>query len=41
MSTILAKRLSLVGWLGPGSVFAVGYVTVLKIQIEVFKDGDK
>ena len=26
-------------WLDPGLAFAGGYITVLKIQMEVYKDG--
>ena len=37
--TILAKRLILVTWLGPGNDSAGGYNTVLKIQMEIRKDG--
>ena len=37
--TILAKRLILVAWLGPGRTSADGYITVLKIQMELCKDG--
>ena len=37
--TILAKRLILVTWLGPGNDSADGYNTVLKIQMDIRKDG--
>ena len=37
--TILAKRLILDAWLGPGQAFANGYITVLKVQTEICKDG--
>ena len=37
--TILTKRLILVAWLGPGHDSADGYNTVLKIQMEIRKDG--
>ena len=37
--TILTKALILVAWLGSGRVFADGYITVLKIQMQVSKDG--
>ena len=37
--TILAKKLILVAWLGPGHVSADGYIEVLKIQIRICKDG--
>ena len=36
--TILAKRLILVAYLGPQRVSVDGYITVLKIQIEISKD---
>ena len=34
-STILAKKLVLVAWLGPERVSADGYITVLKIQTDM------
>ena len=37
--TILAKRLILVAWLDPGHVSADGYITVLKIEMEISKNG--
>ena len=37
--SIPAKRLASVGWLGPGRVSGDGYITVLEIQTEIFKDG--
>ena len=36
--TILAKKLILVAWVGPGHVSADGYITVLNIQMEISKD---
>ena len=38
-STILAKRLILVAWLGPERVSTDGKITVLKIQTEICKNG--
>ena len=37
--TILAKRLILVAWLGPGCAFTDGYIIFLNIQMEICKDG--
>ena len=37
--TILAKRLTLDTWLGPGYFFAYGYIKVLKIQMKICKVG--
>ena len=37
--TILAKRLNLDAWLGPGRAPADGYMTVLKVQTEICQDG--
>ena len=39
MSTILAKRLILNAWLSPGCASADWYITVLKIQTKICKDG--
>ena len=39
MSTILAKRLILDTWPGPGRASADGYITVLKVQTEICQDG--
>ena len=39
--TILAKRLILVNGLGPGRASADGYIAVLKIQMEICKNGRK
>ena len=36
--TILAKKLILVAWVGPGHVSADGYIKVLNIQMEISKD---
>ena len=38
-STILAKRLILNVWLGPGCASTDWYITVLKIQTKICKDG--
>ena len=38
-STILAKRLKLDAWLGPRCVSADLYIRVLKIQMNILKDG--
>ena len=40
-STIYAKRLILVAWLGPESVSADKYITVVKIQAKYVKMEDK
>ena len=40
-SATLAKRLILGTWLGPGCASADGYITVLKIQTKICKDGRK
>ena len=37
--TILGKRLISVAWLDPGHVSADGYITVLKIEKEISKNG--
>ena len=37
--TILAKRLILIAWMGPGLASAGGHLTVLEIQSEMCKDG--
>ena len=37
--TILAKRLILDAWLGPGCASADVYITFLKIQMKTCKDG--
>ena len=37
--TILAKRLILDAWPGPGCSCADGYITVLKIRMKICKDG--
>ena len=41
MSATLAKRLILDAWLGPGCASADGYITVLKIQTKICKNGRK
>ena len=33
------NELDLVAWLGPGSVSADGYITVLKVQMDICKGG--
>ena len=38
-STILAKRLILDAWLGPGCAPADWCITVLKVQTKICKDG--
>ena len=38
-STILAKRLILDAWLGPGRTSTDSYIAVLKIQTNIRKDG--
>ena len=38
-SNILAKRLILNAWLSPGYVSADWYITVLKSQTKIYKDG--
>ena len=38
-STRPARKLILLAWLGPGRFSADGYITVLKIQMDVCKDG--
>ena len=37
--TILAKRLILDGWLGPGRTSADCYITAIKIQMQLCIDG--
>ena len=37
--TVLAKNLILVAWLGLGRFSVDGYITVLKIQMEICRDG--
>ena len=39
MSTILALRLILNAWLGPGCASADWYITDFKIQTKICKDG--
>ena len=36
---ILPKSLNLIVWLDPGHVSADGYITILKNQMEICKDG--
>ena len=36
---MIAKKKLKVTWLGPGRVSADGYITVLKTQTEISKDG--
>ena len=38
-STIFEKRLILDAWLSPGCASADWYITVLKVQIKIYKDG--
>ena len=39
--SMLPKRLILIAWLGPRCVSADGYITVIKIHMEICKDGGR